>query len=145
MLLFFISLNEQWSLFVLISGDWNIILKFYFQCTSKVNGKKDLISLAIANFDIPGEPRFPLNAMYQKPSNKNEAGKITEIMIGLIVIKDSGTFSKCPQIYIKLTRFEDNDSGKLPFKYYLLGFCSFCEMSKTMSGKWFFSQYRISM
>ena len=37
-----------------------------------------------------------------------------------VVSKDSGTFSKCPQIYIKLTGFEDNDSGKLPFKYYLL-------------------------
>ena len=33
-------------------------------------------------------------------------------------LKDSGTFSKCPQIYIKFTGFEDNDSGKLPFKYY---------------------------
>ena len=37
---------------------------------------------------------------------------------GSIGLKDSGTFSKCPQIYIKLTGFEDNDSGKLPFKYY---------------------------
>ena len=33
-------------------------------------------------------------------------------------LKDLGTFSKCQQIYIKLTGFEDNDSGKLPFKYY---------------------------
>ena len=34
------------------------------------------------------------------------------------VLNDSGTFSECPQIYIKLTGFEDTDSGKLPFKYY---------------------------
>ena len=34
------------------------------------------------------------------------------------IVKGFGTFSKCPQIYIKLTWFEDNDSGKLPFKYY---------------------------
>ena len=40
-------------------------------------------------------------------------------------LKDLGTFSKCPQIYIKLTGFEDNDSGKLPFKYYLPRCCSF--------------------
>jgi hypothetical protein len=40
------------------------------------------------------------------------------------ILKDSGTFSKCPQIYIELTGFEDNDSGKLPFKYYLLRLCS---------------------
>ena len=31
-------------------------------------------------------------------------------------LKDSGIFSKCPQIYIKLTGFKDNDSGKLPVK-----------------------------
>ena len=45
----------------------------------------------------------------------------------------SGTFSKCPQMYIKLTGFEDNDSWKLPFKYYLLRLCSFWEMSKNKS------------
>ena len=38
-------------------------------------------------------------------------------------LKDSGTFSKCPQMYIKRTGSEDNDSGKLPFKYYLLRLC----------------------
>ena len=27
-----------------------------------------------------------------------------------------GTLSKCPQIYIKLTGFEGNESGNLPFK-----------------------------
>ena len=32
-------------------------------------------------------------------------------------LNDLGTFLKCPQIYIKLTGFEDNESGKLPFKY----------------------------
>ena len=32
--------------------------------------------------------------------------------------KDSGTLSKSPQIYIKLKGFENNDSEKLPFKYY---------------------------
>ena len=36
----------------------------------------------------------------------------------LLRLKDLGTFSKCTLIYIKLTGFEDNDSGKLPFKYY---------------------------
>ena len=41
------------------------------------------------------------------------------------VVKDSGTFFKCPQIYVKLTWFEDNNSGKLPFKYVLLRLCIF--------------------
>ena len=31
------------------------------------------------------------------------------------------------------TQFEDNDSRKLPWKYYLLRCCSFWEMSKTMA------------
>ena len=35
-----------------------------------------------------------------------------------LYLKDLGTFSKCPLIYIKLTGFEDNDRGKLPFKFY---------------------------
>lgn len=31
-------------------------------------------SLAIANFTLPGDNGFPLNAMYQKPASKAEAG-----------------------------------------------------------------------
>lgn len=34
-------------------------------------------NLAISNFDLPGEAGFPLNAMYQKPANKQEAGTLT--------------------------------------------------------------------
>jgi actin related protein 2/3 complex subunit 3 len=48
-------------------------LKKLQKCTSREVSKKELQTLAIANFDLPGEPRFPLNAMYQKPSNKAEA------------------------------------------------------------------------
>ena len=36
-----------------------------------------------------------------------------------------------PQIYIKLTRFEENYGWKLPLDYYLLRCCRFWEMSKT--------------
>ena len=42
------------------------------------------------------------------------------------------TKHKCSQIYIKLTLLKDNDSRKLPLKYYLLRCCSFWGMSKTM-------------
>lgn len=31
-------------------------------------------SLAIVNFTLPGDNGFPLNAMYQKPASKAEAG-----------------------------------------------------------------------
>lgn len=34
-----------------------------------------MYTLGITNFPIPGEPGFPLNAMYVKPSNKQEEGE----------------------------------------------------------------------
>lgn len=34
-----------------------------------------MYTLGITNFPIPGEPGFPLNAMYIKPTNKQEEGK----------------------------------------------------------------------
>jgi len=35
----------------------------------------EMFSLAISKFDIPGEPGFPLNSVYAKPSSPAEAGK----------------------------------------------------------------------
>lgn len=34
-----------------------------------------MYTLGITNFPIPGEPGFPLNAMYVKPANKQEEGE----------------------------------------------------------------------
>ena len=39
-----------------------------------MDGKKDMQTLAITNFTLPGDNGFPLNAMYQKPASKAEAG-----------------------------------------------------------------------
>jgi actin related protein 2/3 complex subunit 3 len=39
------------------------------------NALKNLSTLAVSNFSIPGDPSFPLNAMYQTPSNRLQAGK----------------------------------------------------------------------
>ncbi|PIO14004.1 hypothetical protein AB205_0074070, partial [Aquarana catesbeiana] len=47
-------------------------LKKLQKCTSKGQGEKEMYTLGITNFPIPGEPGFPLNAMYIKPSNKQE-------------------------------------------------------------------------
>ena len=67
---------------------------------------------AVRFTNIPGF--YPLPLLQSRggysPVYVNLLGQ-TEGRLGL---KDS----KCPQIYIKLTEFEDNDSGKLPFKYY---------------------------
>lgn len=45
------------------------------QCSSRSQGEKEMYTLGITNFPIPGEPGFPLNAMYVKPANKQEEGK----------------------------------------------------------------------
>jgi len=35
---------------------------------------KTLNALALENFNIPGEPGFPLNPLYAVPANRNDAG-----------------------------------------------------------------------
>ncbi|KAL4609587.1 actin-related protein 2/3 complex subunit 3 [Arapaima gigas] len=51
----------------------NVFFKNYeIKCSSKNQGEKEMYTLGITNFPIPGEPGFPLNAMYTKPSNKME-------------------------------------------------------------------------
>lgn len=45
------------------------------QCSSRSQGEKEMYTLGITNFPIPGEPGFPLNAMYVKPANKQEDGE----------------------------------------------------------------------
>ncbi|KAG1943294.1 actin-related protein 2/3 complex subunit [Pimephales promelas] len=47
-------------------------LKKLQKCSSRSQGEKEMYTLGITNFPIPGEPGFPLNAMYAKPSNKQE-------------------------------------------------------------------------
>ncbi|XP_006894778.1 PREDICTED: vegetative cell wall protein gp1-like [Elephantulus edwardii] len=47
-------------------------LKRLQKCNSKSQGEKEMYTLGITNFPIPGEPGFPLNAIYAKPANKQE-------------------------------------------------------------------------
>ena len=56
----------------------------------------------------------------QRPEGESNCNCFALNIFSLLI-----TFSKCPYIYIKLTGFEDIDSGKLPFKSYLLRCCSF--------------------
>ena len=37
-----------------------------------LQGLKEMHSLAIARFELPGEAGFPLNAMYTKPADTRE-------------------------------------------------------------------------
>ena len=66
-------------------------------------------------------------------------------------LQGSGTFCitqntkhKPPQIYNKLTRFNDNDGRKLPLKYYLLVCWSFWEISKTIFQNIFRLKWKIN-
>lgn len=57
---------------------------FCLQCSSRSQGEKEMYTLGITNFPIPGEPGFPLNAMYVKPANKQEDGKNQHHQRGLM-------------------------------------------------------------
>ena len=37
-----------------------------------------MYTLGLINFPIPGEPKFPLNAMFTKPANRGEEGMIAK-------------------------------------------------------------------
>jgi len=47
-------------------------LKKLDRCHSKNQGLKEMHSLAIARFELPGEAGFPLNAMYVRPADTRE-------------------------------------------------------------------------
>lgn len=38
-------------------------------------------ALAFSKFDIPGDPGFPLNSVYAKPTNSAEAGNQIQLLI----------------------------------------------------------------
>ncbi|RZF36786.1 hypothetical protein LSTR_LSTR004360 [Laodelphax striatellus] len=48
-------------------------LKKLQKCSQKSQGVKELHSLGISKFDIPGDDNFPLNSVYAKPTNPEEA------------------------------------------------------------------------
>ncbi|KAG9509316.1 Actin-related protein 2/3 complex subunit 3-A, partial [Fragariocoptes setiger] len=48
-------------------------LKRLQKTTSRDQAIQEMYSLSISRFDIPGDPSFPLNSMYAKPSNQEQA------------------------------------------------------------------------
>jgi actin related protein 2/3 complex, subunit 3 len=46
---------------------------------------KTLNALALENFNIPGEPGFPLNPLYAPPANRNDAGTSYSLWMELTV------------------------------------------------------------
>jgi len=88
-----LALHQLWFLTV------NPLLAWFFQCNSKGQGEKEMYTLGITNFPIPGEPGFPLNAIYARPANKQEEGKANP---GPLEASVGSYFTSC--IFVAATR-----------------------------------------
>ncbi|XP_045679119.1 LOW QUALITY PROTEIN: actin-related protein 2/3 complex subunit 3-like [Phyllostomus hastatus] len=64
--------NEADSTLIYITLHISECLKKCHKCNSKSQGEKEMCTLVITNFAIPGEPSFPLNTIYVKPANQQE-------------------------------------------------------------------------
>ncbi|CAD7684491.1 unnamed protein product [Nyctereutes procyonoides] len=64
--------NEAGRTLIYITLYISECLKKLQKCNSKSQGEKEMYTLGITNFPIPGEPGFPLTAIYAKPANKQE-------------------------------------------------------------------------
>ncbi|XP_065830496.1 actin-related protein 2/3 complex subunit 3-like [Oscarella lobularis] len=58
-------------------------LKKMTRCKTKNDAVKEMNTLGLGNFPIPGDPRFPLNAFYQKPKDKNETDQLQQYFLQL--------------------------------------------------------------
>ncbi|UYV79329.1 ARPC3 [Cordylochernes scorpioides] len=58
-------------------------LKRLQKCVSKKQGLQELFALALSRFDIPGDPGFPLNAIYGKPTTPQEADALRDYLYQL--------------------------------------------------------------
>nr|ALS04432.1 actin-related protein 2/3 complex subunit 3 [Acartia pacifica] len=58
-------------------------LKKLQKCANKNQAQNEMYSLAIARFDIPGDPGFPLNGVYQKPTSTEEADTMRQYFLQL--------------------------------------------------------------
>ncbi|CAO3608129.1 unnamed protein product [Cunninghamella echinulata] len=63
------------------------LILFISECLQKINKNtpqgeafKTLSTLAVSNFSIPGDPSFPLNAMYQTPSDRFQADQLKQYL-----------------------------------------------------------------
>lgn len=64
-------------------------LKRLQKCATQTQATNEMYYLAISKFDIPGDPGFPLNSVYAKPSNSVEAGNTFyfDLFIDIQIIK----------------------------------------------------------
>lgn len=87
-------------------------LKKLQKVTGKNQAHKEMYTLAVQPFDIPGDPGFPLNNMYAKPKNRQEADQMKAYMSQLrhetgarlvdrIMDEESGRVSKWWLCFVK--------------------------------------------
>lgn len=62
----FTTFTESKTIFIEIVPDVQCLIDV--QCQSRIQAQKELASLAISNFPIPGDADFPLTGMFAKPS-----------------------------------------------------------------------------
>jgi len=55
-------------------------LKKLQKCSNKNQAQNEMYALAISKFDIPGDPGFPLNSVYSRPSSPQEAGEDSSVL-----------------------------------------------------------------
>ncbi|XP_034948334.1 actin-related protein 2/3 complex subunit 3 [Chelonus insularis] len=55
-------------------------LKRLQKCSTQNQAITEMYSLAISKFDIPGDPKFPLNSVYAKPSSPAEADQMRQYL-----------------------------------------------------------------
>jgi len=65
----FTTSSKSKELFSLNSIKIIIIIINTIQCQSRIQAQKELSSLAISTFPIPGDADFPLNGMFVKPAH----------------------------------------------------------------------------
>lgn len=58
-------------------------LKKLIRCSSREQAMQEMYSLAISRFDIPGDPGFPLNSVYARPSTNEEAEILRQYLLQL--------------------------------------------------------------
>ncbi|KAI3382539.1 hypothetical protein SNEBB_010215 [Seison nebaliae] len=58
-------------------------LKKLLKSSSKIEGSKELNTLAVSQFALPGDVQFPLNDFYKKPTNENDRETMKQYFLQL--------------------------------------------------------------
>lgn len=80
------------------------------QCTAN----KALNTLALANFALPGDTAFPLNALYERPADRTDADLMRQYLAQL---RQETAMRLIECVYAPA--YADTDGGKKPSKWWM--------------------------